>query len=53
MIGNRPPLRDILTEAADTQHTAVLTWQEARELIDYVARLERMAWPATTTELPR
>lgn len=30
----RPTLRAILTEAADTQHTAVLTWQEARTLLD-------------------
>lgn len=30
----RPSVREILTDAADTQHGAVLTWQEARALLN-------------------
>lgn len=52
MTVKRPLLRDILTEAADTQHTAVLTWQEARELLDYVAGLERLAHPSVVVSSP-
>lgn len=32
----RPSLRAILSEAADTQHTAVLTWEEARTLLNEI-----------------
>lgn len=30
----RPDWRTLLQEAADTQHTAALTWRECRQILD-------------------
>lgn len=38
----RPDWREILREAADTQHLAVLTWQEAQAVRDELAGLEHL-----------
>lgn len=43
MSSPRPTLREILTEAADTQHVAVLTWREARELLDALTQRDALA----------
>ena len=39
----RPDWRTLLQEAADTQHTAALTWQECRAILDTIAHAEEEA----------
>lgn len=51
----RPPWSEILREAADTQHTAVLTWTETTEVLTSLRQAERAQAAADRmrTELDR